>query len=58
MKHEFATPDCKALGMTRATLVFKIGQPNGNVATKRVEVSMEELRQLKKELTRIEETLA
>ena len=58
LKHEFATPDCKSMGLTRACLVFKIGQPNGGMSTKTVEVSLDELKQLKKELSRIEETLS
>ena len=44
LRHEFATPDCKSMGLTRATLVFKIGQPNGGVVTKTVDVTVEEVK--------------
>ena len=58
LRHEISTPDCKAVGLTRATLIFKIGQPNGGITTKTVDVSVDEVKQLKTELARIEETLS
>ena len=38
--------------------MFKIKQHDGSIETRRLEVSMDELRQIKKELIRIEETLS
>ena len=58
LRHEISTPDCKNVNQTRAVLVFKIGQPNGSIQEKRIDVSLDELRQFKTELQRIEETLA
>ncbi len=58
LRHEISTPDCKNINQTRAILIFKIAKPNGSVQEKRIDVSLDELRMLKTELTRIEETLA
>ena len=58
LRHEISTPDCKNVNQTRAVLVFKIGQPDGSIQEKRIDVSLDELRQFKTELQRIEETLA
>ena len=58
LRHEISTADCKNISQTRATLIFKIAKPNGSVQEKRLDVSLDELRQFKSELTRIEETLA
>ena len=57
LRHEISTPDCKNINQTRAVLIFKIARPNGSVLEKRIDVSLDELRQFKTELTRIEETL-
>ena len=58
LRHEFSTPDCKNINSTRAVLMFKIAQPDGSIQDKRLDVSLEELRQFKKEMVRIEETLS
>ena len=58
LRHEIATPDCKNVNQTRAVLVFKIAKPNGSISEKRIDVSLDELRQFKTELQRIQETLA
>ena len=58
LKHELATEECKNLNVTRALLSFKIKMPDGTLETKRMEVSMDELRTIRQELKRIEETLA
>jgi len=38
--------------------MFKIRKQDGSLEVRRLEVSMDELRQIKKELIRIEETLS
>lgn len=43
---------------TRAQLSFKIRMGDGTFENRRLEVSLEELKQIKKELVRIEETLS
>ena len=58
LRHEISTPDCKNINQTRAVLIFKIAKPNGAIQEKRIDVSLDELRQFKTELQRIEETLA
>ena len=58
LRHEISSADCKNINQTRAILVFKIGKPNGSIQEKRIDVSLDELRQFKTELLRIEETLA
>ena len=50
--------ECKNLNETRAQLLFKIRGSDGVIETRRIEVSLEELKQVKKELIRIEETLS
>ena len=46
------------MDQTRAVLLFKIQQPDGSVHDKRLDVSLDELRQFKKEMVRVEETLS
>ena len=58
LRHEISTPDCKNINQTRAIVIFKIAKPNGSIQEKRIDVSLDELRQFKTELQRIEETLA
>ena len=58
LRHDFSTPDCKNINSTRAVLLFKIAQPDGSIQDKRLDVSLEELRQFKRQLVRIEETLS
>jgi len=58
LRHEICTPDCKNVNQTRATLIFKIAKANGAIQEKTIDVSLDELRQFKSELARIEETLA
>ena len=58
LKHEFSTQECKKVDHTRAVLLFKIQQPDGSVHDKRLDVSLDELRQFKKEMVRVEETLS
>jgi len=58
LRHEFSTPDCKNINSTRAVLLFKIAGPDGSIQDKRLDVSLDELKQFKKEMVRIEETLS
>ena len=58
LKHEISSADCKNLNRTRATLLFRIGISDGSVEERRLEVSLQELKMMKKELQRIEETLS
>ena len=58
LKHEFSTEQCKSVNESRAILSFSIGMPDGSVQEKRVDVSFDELRMFRKEMQRIEETLA
>lgn len=58
LRHDFSSLECKNVNETRAQLLFKIRLNNGRLETRRLEVSMDELRQIKKELVRIEETLS
>ena len=58
MKHDFSTPHCKAINESRAILCFSIGMPDGSIQEKRVDVSFDELRNFRKEIKRIEETLS
>jgi hypothetical protein len=57
-KHELCTQDCKNLNVTRATLLFKIKMPDGQSELKRIEVSLDELSVIRKELMRVEEALS
>ena len=58
LRHDFSSLECKNLNETRAQLVFKIRSNDGGLETRNIEVSLDELRQLKKELVRVEETLS
>ena len=58
VRHDFSSLECKNVNETRAQLMFKIRRPDGGFDTRKVEVSMDELRQIKKELVRIDETLS
>jgi hypothetical protein len=58
LRHDFSSMECKNLNETRAQLLFKIRGSDGVIETRRLEISLEELKQVKKELVRIEETLS
>ncbi len=58
LRHDFSSNECKNLNVTRVQMLFKIRESVGTVATRRLEVSLEEFKQMVKELQRIEETLA
>jgi hypothetical protein len=58
LRHDFSSLECKNVNETRAQLMFKIRKQDGSLEVRRLEVSMDELRQIKKELIRIEETLS
>jgi hypothetical protein len=58
LSHDYAGGECKNLKRTFATLVFRISEVDGQVRTRSLEVSLEELKQFKEEIVRIEETLS
>ena len=58
LRHDFSSQDCKNLNDTRAQLFFKIRQSDGQIESRRLEVSLDELRRIKKELVRVDETLS
>ena len=58
LRHEVTTKESKNVNATRATLIFKIGQANGSVETRRLDCSLAEVAKIKKELQRVEETLS
>lgn len=58
LSHDFSSYECKNLKKTYATLIFKISEVDGSVKTKTLEVSLDELKQFREEIIRIEETLS
>lgn len=58
LEHDFSTNECKNLKRTYAVLVFKISESDGSLKVKTLEVSLNELKQFKDEIIRIEETLS
>ena len=58
LNHDFSSNDCKNLKKTYATLIFQISEVDGQVKTRTVEVNLEELKQFKEEIVRIEEALS
>ena len=44
LKHDISSQECKNINVTRALLVFKIRMPDGGLESKRMEVSLEELK--------------
>lgn len=58
LRHDFSSQECKNVNETRAQLLFKIRMSDGTFESRRLEVSLEELKTIRKELVRIEETLS
>ena len=58
LSHDFAGGESKNLKRTFATLVFKVSEADGQTRTRTLEVTLEELKQFKEEIVRIEETLS
>ena len=58
LSHDFSGNESKNLKRTYATLIFKISEVDGQVRTRTLEVNLEELKQFKEEIVRIEETLS
>ncbi len=58
LNHDFSSNESKNLKKTYATLVFRISEVDGQVKTKTLEVTLEELKQFREEIIRIEETLS
>lgn len=58
LRHEVTTKESKNVNATRATLIFKIGQIDGSIETRRIDCSLAEVAKIKKELQRVEETLS
>jgi hypothetical protein len=58
LTHDFTSNECKNLKKTYATLIFKISEVDGSIKTKTLEVSLDELKQFKEEIIRIEEALS
>ena len=56
--YDYSSNDCKNLKRTYATLIFKISEVDGQVRTRTLEVNLEELKQFREEIIRIEETLS
>ena len=57
MSHDFSGGDSKNLKRTYATLIFKVSEVDGQTRTRTLEVNLEELKQFREEILRIEETL-
>jgi hypothetical protein len=47
IRHDFSSLECKNVNETRAQLMFKIRRQDGGFETRKVEVSMDELRQFR-----------
>ena len=58
LQSDLITNECKQLKRTYATLVFKIAEIDGSLKTKSIDVTVEELKQFREEIVRIEETLS
>ena len=58
LSHDFSASDSKNLKRTYATLIFKISEADGQTRTRTLEVNLDELKQFKEEIARIEETLS
>ena len=58
LNHDFTSNECKNLKKTYATLIFKISEVDGTVKTRSIEVNMDELKQFREEIIRIEESLS
>jgi|LauGreDrversion4_2_1035121.scaffolds.fasta_scaffold591108_1 hypothetical protein len=58
LSHDFSASDSKNLKRTYATLIFKISEADGQLRTRTLEVNLDELKQFKEEIARIEETLS
>ena len=58
IRHDFSSLECKHIGETKAQLAFKVRESDGGISLRRLEVSIEELQRLRRELERVEETLA
>ena len=58
LSHDYSGNESKNIKRTFATLVFRISEVDGQVRTRSLEVSLEELKQFKEEISRIEETLS
>lgn len=58
LAHDFSGSDSKNLKRTYATLIFKISEVDGQLRTRTLEVNLDELKQFKEEIARIEETLS
>jgi hypothetical protein len=58
LNHDFSSNDSKNLRRTYATLIFKISEVDGQLRTRTIEVNLEELKQFREEIIRIEETLS
>ena len=58
LNHDFSSSECKNLKRTYATLIFKVSEVDGQVRTRSIEVNLEELKQFKEEIVRIEEALS
>jgi len=58
LSHDFSGNETKNLKRTYATLIFKISEVDGTTRTRTLEVNIEELKQFREEILRIEETLS
>lgn len=58
LAHDFSASDSKNLKRTYATLIFKVSEVDGSLRTRTLEVNLDELKQFKEEIARIEETLS
>ncbi len=58
IRHDFSSLECKNIGETRAQLAFKVRESDGHIGMRRLEVSIDELQRLRRELERVEETLS
>ena len=57
LKNDVLSSDCKNMKRTYATLTFDIAGDNGQVVHRVLEVTLDELKQFKAEMQRVEETL-
>jgi hypothetical protein len=58
LNHDFTSSECKNLRKTYATLIFQVSEVDGQIRKRTIEVNLEELKQFKEEIVRIEEALS
>lgn len=57
LQHDFSSSECKNMKNTYALLKFTTSEEKGSLRTQSVEVTLEELKQFRQEIQRIDEAL-